>query len=160
ERQRVAVLGTDEADRFLGPLLLSVDAQHACAFARHENGRGLAIADARPARSGAGDDCDLAAESFGHWGRVLLSPYQPFATARSTYLRPRVVHVCDLAPGQPRAGTRVARRHGVRSRVFPGPVAQSARLAPALFGVDGSRDAGILVPVSTVHAAHAVLGSG
>src|SRR3989441_1016028 len=132
EGERLALLRADEPDRLLRAILLRVHAEHARALARHEDRGGLAVAHARTARARARHDRDLAGESFAHWGRVLLGPYNALGTPRPARLRSRALRVRDHASGEPRARSRLARGDGGRTRIFPRGLAQPARLAAAL----------------------------
>src|SRR2546426_6213320 len=127
-------------------------------LAGHEDRRRLAVAHARPARARARHDRDLAGESFAHWGRVLLGPYHALGTARPALVRPCIVRVCDDAPGESFAGSRLPRRDGGRPRLLPRAVAQSAPLAAALRLAGHARDARVLGALPAPHAAHAALG--
>src|SRR5262249_45766327 len=62
----LAMLGADRRDGLLGALLHLVDAEDLGTFAREEDGGGLAVAEARAARAGAGDDRDLAVQAAAH----------------------------------------------------------------------------------------------
>src|SRR5215831_17209620 len=65
-RHRLAVLSADRRDGLLGALLHLVDAKDLRAFAREEDGGRLAVAEARAARPGAGDDRDLTVQAAAH----------------------------------------------------------------------------------------------
>src|SRR6266850_2161054 len=128
--------------------------------------RAMRIAAALPlptpgaARARARHDRDLAGESFAHWGRVLLGPYNALGTARPARLRPRALRLRDHAPGESLARPRLARRHGGWTRLLPRAVAQPGRLAPSLWLARHPRGAGILGALPAPHAAHAAVGGG
>src|SRR5438093_929566 len=98
EGERLALLRADEPDRLLRAILLRLHAEHARALARHEDRGGLAVAHARTARARARHDRDLAGESFAHWGRVLLGPYNALGTPRPALVRSRPLRLRDTAP--------------------------------------------------------------
>jgi PAS domain S-box-containing protein len=100
ERRRLAALALDRLDRLLGQLLVAIDHQHAAAFARQQDGRGLAVADPALGRPAARDDGDLAVkpavvlrhfpsslDRARHGGPVLAagSPEQPTRLRRTTH---------------------------------------------------------------------------
>ena len=70
---RLAALRSNRRDGLLGAVLHLVDAEDFRALAREENGRRLAVAEARAARAGAGDDRDLAVQPSAHRALTLRS---------------------------------------------------------------------------------------
>jgi len=60
---------TDDPDRLLGALADPVHAEHARALAGEEDGRRLAVAEARAARARARHDRDLVLQAIAH-GRL------------------------------------------------------------------------------------------
>ena len=65
-RERVPAFALDDRCAFRGGSQIDVGAEHARALARERDRRGLAVAPARPDRTGADDERHLALEPIGH----------------------------------------------------------------------------------------------